>query len=92
LKLGGTVQLFGHDRQTLAVKPKSSGSISLLATTHMLSPMAALSAKTFYPLIHNAFGFMNLPTGQPVGFNGECLDTPSCMYALGQGYRWYSKH
>ncbi|MFK3819267.1 RHS repeat-associated core domain-containing protein [Pseudomonas sp. NPDC089407] len=90
LMSNGTTQLFGHDRQIQAIKATALRSISLLATTHMHSPMAAQDSKIFHPLVNNPFGFMSLPEGQTVGFNGERIDMQSCMYALGQGYRWYS--
>lgn len=85
-----TLQLFSQKRQTHAVKLNKTERVKLLATDAMSTPLAVADDCTPRFLIHTAFGFMQLPTGQPVGFNGEYCNRHSGMYALGQGYRWYS--
>lgn len=85
-----TTQFFGQGGHTRAVKLHNLGSIHILATNSMSTPLEMVCPQTRHPLIHNTFGFMELPVGQPVGFNGECLERQSGMYALGNGYRWYS--
>lgn len=84
------VQLFGLNRKTQAVKLQDPGRVHLLATNNMGSPIATVDATTRHPLIQSVFGFMTPSAGQPVGFNGERHDIHTGMYALGQGYRWYS--
>lgn len=84
------IQLFGQNREIQAVKPSPLGSTSLLATNSTLTPITTATANDLHPLIHSAFGFMQLPAGQTIGFNGEYYDMRSGLYPLGQGYRWYS--
>ncbi|MGV0318631.1 RHS repeat-associated core domain-containing protein [Pseudomonas putida] len=85
-----TFQLFGQARQTQALRLNTADKTGLLATDGMLTPSAVVSVNTRQILTHTAFGYMQLSTGQPVGFNGERIDPHSGMYALGQGYRSYS--